>query len=450
MRIVMFYHSLLSDWNHGNAHFLRGIATELIGRGHQVEVFEPENSWSLQSLIQEHGTGPLRRFQDAYPLLKARHYRFGSESRLAGGVPLRRDLLTRDERERITDTARTIGSSDRSLLPTPVILDLDDALDGADLVIVHEWNAHELVRGIGEHRSRNNYVLLFHDTHHRMVTQPESMAGYDLRHYDGVLAYGEVLRRLYEARGPARRAWTWHEAADTRVFKPIPDIERERDFVWVGNWGDDERTAELHEFLIEPARELRLGARIFGVRYPDAAQSALRDAGIEYGGWLPNFDAPKVFAGFKFTVHVPRRPYVETLPGIPTIRPFEALACGIPLICSPWNDSERLFRPGQDYLVARNGAEMKRQMRAVLNDPSLARDLARNGLETVRQRHTCSHRVDELLDIHEQLTRGAPAIGTARHKGTAARATLEASALHGVSVRVAANRNQPGNARIIA
>jgi spore maturation protein CgeB len=360
MRIVMFYHSLLSDWNHGNAHFLRGIASELIARGHRVDIYEPEDSWSLLSLRAEYGEQPIRRFHAAYPQLRSTQY----------------SLAT---------------------------LDLDATLDGADLVIVHEWNAHELVRRIGEHRARNDYVLLFHDTHHRMVTQPESMAAYDLSNYDGVLAYGEVLRELYEARGNVARAWTWHEAADTRVFKPLPNIERTRDLVWVGNWGDDERTAELHEFLIEPAKELNLNARVHGVRYSTEAQNALRDARIEYGSWLPNFEAPRVFAEFKFTVHVPRRPYVKTLPGIPTIRPFEALACGIPLICSPWNDAEHLFRPGTDFLVANNGTEMKHQMNAVLNDPQLAAELARNGLETIRQRHTCAHRVDELLNIYAEL-----------------------------------------------
>ena len=53
------------------------------------------------------------------------------------------------------------------------------------------------------------------------------------------------------------------------------------------------------------------------------------------------------------TVHVPRRPYVEALPGIPTIRVFEALACGIPLVSAPWADSEGLFPPGRLPLVAR-------------------------------------------------------------------------------------------------
>src|ERR671938_432916 len=50
MRIVMFYHSLLSDWNHGNAHFLRGVAWELTGRGHTVDVLEPADGWSLTHL----------------------------------------------------------------------------------------------------------------------------------------------------------------------------------------------------------------------------------------------------------------------------------------------------------------------------------------------------------------------------------------------------------------
>jgi spore maturation protein CgeB len=132
---------------------------------------------------------------------------------------------------------------------------------------------------------------------------------------------------------------------------------------------------------------------------------ALRSAGIEHRGWLPNFDVPGVFATARVTVHVPRGPYARALPGIPTIRPFEALACGIPLVSAPWNDSERLFRPGKDFLVARDGLEMMRQLRAVLSDAALARRLARNGLETIRASHTCAHRVDDFLAICAGLDR---------------------------------------------
>jgi spore maturation protein CgeB len=366
LRIVMFYHSLVSDWNHGNAHFLRGVAWDLRSRGHEVRIYEPAGAWSVENLVAEHGIAPLEEFAREYPGLTSTAY-------------------------------------------NPDALDLDAALDGADLVLVHEWNPHVLVARIGEHRARSgSYRLLFHDTHHRAVTDRWSMASYDLRHYDGVLAFGQVIRDLYLSEGWAERAWTWHEAADVRVFHPIKGTQDEGDLVWIGNWGDNERSAELREFLLEPVRDLGLRARIHGVRYPDEAKAQLKEAGIEYARWLPNFRAPEVFSRFGVTVHVPRRPYVEALPGIPTIRPFEALACGIPLVSAPWDDAEGLFRPGTDFLVARNGEEMKRHLRAVLSDGGLAEELAANGLQTILSRHTCGHRVDQLLEIYAGLVDGAP------------------------------------------
>jgi spore maturation protein CgeB len=271
------------------------------------------------------------------------------------------------------------------------------------------------VRRIGEHRARGGrYRLLFHDTHHRAVTDPRAMEAYALDDYDGVLAFGEVLREIYAARGWARRAWTWHEAADTRVFKPVPGLARTGDLVWVGNWGDDERALELEEYLIGPARELRIAARVYGVRYPDDARQRLREAGIEYGGWLPNYDAPSVFARYKVTVHVPRRPYVRALPGIPTIRPFEALACGIPLVSAPWDDCEKLFTPGRDYLVADSKVTMEAHLTSLIHDAAMAAEIALHGRRTVLARHTCAHRVDELLGIHASLADDGGSPGSER------------------------------------
>jgi spore maturation protein CgeB len=109
------------------------------------------------------------------------------------------------------------------------------------------------------------------------------------------------------------------------------------------------------------------------------------------------------------TVHVPRRYYANALPGIPTIRVFEALACGIPLLSAPWDDSEALFRPGQDYLVAKDGHIMHHHLRALVQDPGLRASLAASGLETIRSRHTCAHRVSELLRIVAQLRAPAAA-----------------------------------------
>src|SRR3546814_3460757 len=53
MKIVYFTHSLQSCWNHGNAHFLRGVLSDLIARGHEVSAWEPRNGWSLDNLIHD-------------------------------------------------------------------------------------------------------------------------------------------------------------------------------------------------------------------------------------------------------------------------------------------------------------------------------------------------------------------------------------------------------------
>lgn len=362
-KIVVFCHSLRSDWNHGNAHFLRGVLSECWHRGFNVLALEPADAWSAANLSQDHGPAALEAWREAYPPLPLLLY----------------------------DTAE---------------LDLDWVLHRADLVLVHEWNEPALVARIAAHRkSVGRYLLLFHDTHHRMASAPQAIGRLELDGFDAVLAFGEALRDAYLRQGWARQAFTWHEAADLRVFGPRPGVARARELVWVGNWGDGERSAELQEFLIEPASSLGLSARVHGVRYPQQARDRLATAGIEFAGYLPNFRVPDAFAAAAVTVHIPRRFYAGLLPGIPTIRVFEALACGIPLVSAPWKDSEGLFVPGEDFLVARNGAEMRPHLDAIRRDPELAKSLARRGRATIEARHSCAHRVDELLSVCRALGR---------------------------------------------
>src|ERR1700712_5184527 len=182
MKAVFFCHAFSSCWNNGNAHFLRGVTRELAKLGHEVVVCEPADGWSVQNARQD-------------------------------GV----DVLH--------DTA--------SLVPGVTIhayqesVDLDVVLDGAGLVVVHEWNPPDLIARIGRRRAEGAaFRLLFHDTHHRAVTAPHELSAFDLDGYDGVLAFGEVLREIYLQRGWGRRVFTWHEAADTAIFHPTPEIAK--------------------------------------------------------------------------------------------------------------------------------------------------------------------------------------------------------------------------------
>jgi spore maturation protein CgeB len=356
MKFVLFYHSFASCWNHGNAHFLRGVARELIRAGHRVTVYEPRDGWSRVNAMRDRGEANLQEAASLVPGVTLRTY----------------DLAT---------------------------LDLDDALDDADIVIAHEWNEAALIEALGaRRRNGGKFLLLFHDTHHRAATASSQISRFQLGHYDAILAFGEVLRQLYQRFGWGRRAFTWHEAADTALFRPRSDGPPETDLIWIGNWGDGERDRELQEFLLDPIASIGIGARIYGVRYPEHVRDRLMKAGVDFRGWLPNHRVPDAFARARITMHVPRRPYVEALPGIPTIRVFEALACGIPLISAPWNDAEALFPPGS-FLKVTSGAEAAAALRTLLCDADLAAGTARTGLAAIRARHTCAHRVQELLTI---------------------------------------------------
>jgi spore maturation protein CgeB len=83
-------------------------------------------------------------------------------------------------------------------------------------------------------------------------------------------------------------------------------------------------------------------------------------------------------------------------------------------LSSPWDDAESLFTAGKDFLVARNGAEMQGFLKALMQDEAMAHELAEHGRQTILRRHTCAHRVDELLAIYAELEGARPQAGEIR------------------------------------
>ncbi|HKF21268.1 MAG TPA: glycosyltransferase [Candidatus Angelobacter sp.] len=367
LNIALFAHSLVSDWNHGNAHFLRGLMRELSRLGHAVRCYEELGCWSLANLVKHEGeraVAAIDGFRAAYRELDVRFYR----------------------------------SSHESFRPF-----LQHELRDVNLVLLHEWNSPFVVNCVLELKARCGFIALLYDSHHRAYTRAGEILQFNLHQLDGVLAFGETVRRIYADGFGVARTWTFHEAADVSQFRPLKR-PKEIDLLWVGNWGDDERSRELEEFLIVPAAstpQRRVVAH--GVRYPDAGLKKLLQAGIEFRGYLPNLASPEIYAASAVTLHVPRRQYTNGLSGIPTIRVFEALACGVPLLCSPWNDEEHLFTPGRDYLVVHDSQAMKAELEHLLGDETARRELAEHGLKTIRARHTCAHRAKQLISICEEV-----------------------------------------------
>src|SRR5579859_6549829 len=146
MKIVIFCHSLVSDWNHGSAHFLCGLVSELVARGVDVHVHEPRVDWAASQGLERLSGEAMEGFKRAYPDLESRVY-------------------------------------------DPGLNDVGKALSGADAVIVHDLTDPALARRIGEHhKSKGHYVLLFLDGDQRVIAEPESLTEYELKNFDGVLA----------------------------------------------------------------------------------------------------------------------------------------------------------------------------------------------------------------------------------------------------------------------
>ncbi len=365
LRIALFSHSMVSDWNHGNAHFLRGLARNLQALGHQVTSFEEEDNWSISNLVRDHGLGPLEQFRRRFPFIDNRSYLLDGRAHL-------RDWLS-------------------------------ELLSQVDVCMVHEWNPPDLVRAIGEEASRQGVISLFHDTHHRALTEPSRLPLMGLDAYSAILAYGPTIVDIYRSTTDGPEVLLFNEAADTDLFRPLPQ-PKSRDVVFVGNWGDEDRNQTTWDYFIEQGRALPdLAFALYGVRYPPDVVDAIQRAGIQWGGWLPNYLAPEVYAGSKLTLHIPRKEYIETLRGTPTIRVFEALACGVPLISAGWRDDTGLFEEGSDFLAVDTPSQMREAIQWLCADAGARRRIGSHGRATVLARHTCRHRALELIEIVNRL-----------------------------------------------
>jgi spore maturation protein CgeB len=378
VRFAFFYHSARSDWNHGNANFLRGLVRSLTELGHTSVCYEAARNWSVTNLVAEAGLRPLVEFRRRFPFVDVRLY-----------------------------APQPLAALERRLARE---------LCGVDVVVLHEWPAVEqpaLLQLLLRLRRRCGYRLLFHDTHYRVLTQPSRIARLGLERCDAILAFSPSLAATYRERlglGP-ETVHVVHEAADDALFRPLPsDPDRPLDdALFVGNWGGPDRASELRAFLFRPARRAGPGRRfaLYGVRYPPETLRVLQQrCGIDYRGWLPNHLVPQALAQTRAVLHIPRRQYVRVLHGTPTIRVFEVLACAAPLVSTYWPDTDGLFRAGVDYAVADTPRQMEEALRWLWRDEGAARRLGHSGRERILAHHTCRHRAEQILGIVGRLRGG--------------------------------------------
>jgi spore maturation protein CgeB len=201
---------------------------------------------------------------------------------------------------------------------------------------------------------------------------------------------GPTLDRLQYELG-ARRAVAFHCFVDPRAYSPL---EREERWAagYLGTYGADRQPA-LERLLLLPARARRdLSFVVAGAQYPPEIELPPNVERIDHVAPPAH---PAFYAAQRLTVNVTRAD-MRRAGWSPSVRLFEAAACGVPVVSDWWPGLETFFRPGREILVEDTQAQLEL-------DPDELREIGLRARERVLAGNTAAHRVDELerlaLDI---------------------------------------------------
>jgi len=352
LRIVILGLSITSSWGNGHATTYRSLMRALCRRGHEVLFLECDKPWYREHRdLRRPPFGTVRLYDDVVAL--RRRWR---------GELAEADLVI-------------LGSY------------VPDGIAVAMLI-------QQVARGVTAFYDIDTPVTMASLADGSCeYLRPELVPGFDL-----YLSFtgGPVLRQIERHYGaPAARAL--YCAVDPEHHKPGSAAEPCWVLGYLGTYSAD-RQPVLDKLLCEPAR-----------RWPEARFAV---AGPLYPGdlkWPENVEriehvGPDRHAWFygrqRFTLNVTRADMVRWGYS-PSVRLFEAAACGVPIISDEWAGLATIFEPDREILVARNSGDVFRFTRETSD--AERRQLALNARRRVLASHTAAHRAALLESYVEEV-----------------------------------------------
>jgi spore maturation protein CgeB len=221
-------------------------------------------------------------------------------------------------------------------------------------------------------------------------TDAEYIAAAQIPRYQLYLSFsgGPALDRLECVHG-APRARPLYCSYDPRCYYPMP-MEPRWDLGYMGTYSSD-RQPGLQRLLVDAARQLP-GSRfaVAGASYP---ASVRWPANVEYIEHLPQSAHRAFYTAQRFTLNLTRAEMVR-LGHSPSVRLFEAAACGTPIISDAWEGLDAFFTPGAELLLASSVDDTLRHLRDVREDERRA--IGQRARQRVLGAHTPQHRAQEL------------------------------------------------------
>lgn len=344
MKLVVLGLSLSSSWGNGHATTWRALLRAFAGQGHEVLFLERETPWY------------------------AAH----------------RDLTR-------PDYCRLAFYADRAELEArwaDEVCEADAVIVGSyvpDGVEVGRW-AQAMARGPVCFYDIDTPVTLakLAAGDHEYLT-PELIGGYDV--YFSFTG-GPTLQTLERRFGsPAARAL--YCSVDEAAYRPL-EVARRWDLSYLGTYSPD-RQPTLQRLLVEPARRApHLKFCVAGPQYPDDIDWP---ANVERLDHVGPADHPAFYAASRFTLNVTRKDMIAA-GWSPSVRLFEAGACGAPIISDVWDGLDSLFAPGREIILAEGPQDVLAALNQV-DEPARAA-IAKAARERILAEHTAGHRAAEL------------------------------------------------------
>ena len=349
LRLVLLGLSITSSWGNGHATNYRALVRALAERGHDVLFLERDMPWYAAN--RDLPVPPWGR-TELYGSIEELRDRFATEVEEA-------DLVL-------------VGSY------------VPEGIDVGEVVL-------EQARG----------AVAFYD-----IDTPVTLAALErggceyltpelAARFDVYLSFtgGGTLRRLERELG-VRRARPFYCFVDPEAYAPL-EVEEQWLLGYLGTYGADRQPA-LERLLCEPARRRPQGRFVVaGPQYPDDVRWPSNVDRIDH---LPPSEHPAFYCAQRFTLNVTRAD-MRRAGWSPSVRLFEASACGVPVISDWWDGLDAFFRPGREILIEDTLSHLSL-------DREQAREIGLRARARVLAEHTAAHRADE-LEAHLESVVGA-------------------------------------------
>ncbi|MGI9115597.1 MAG: CgeB family protein [Chthoniobacterales bacterium] len=347
MRIVVLGLSITSSWGNGHATTYRALLRELSRSGHDILFLERDQPWYADNRdLPQPGFCETEIYRSLAELKR----RFADEVREADAVIL------------------------GSFVPSGIA--------------VAEW-INRNAQG----------VTAFYD-----IDTPVTLAKLDagdcdyisaavIPKFDLYLSFtgGPTLRKIERLYG-ARRARALYCSVDADEYFP-QRARKKWTLGYLGTFSEDRQSA-LDTLLIKVARRMWSDAFIVaGPQYPKTIRWPANVKRIQH---LEPATHRSFYNAQRFTLNITRAEMVRA-GWSPSVRLFEAAACGTPIISDAWPGLEEIFEPGREILIARTTDDVLRILRGTPD--AEARAIGRRARERVLTSHTAAHRAAELEQL---------------------------------------------------